>query len=51
MKIIDGFVNGIARYISNISFDWRKIQTGIIQDYTTISVAGVIIIILYLLIV
>lgn len=49
MKIIDGTVNGIARYISNIGFDWRKIQTGVIQDYTTISVAGVVLIILYLL--
>ncbi len=49
IKIIDGAVNGIARYISNISFDWRKIQTGIIQDYTAISVAGVVLIILYLL--
>ncbi|MEO8665636.1 MAG: NADH-quinone oxidoreductase subunit L [Ignavibacteria bacterium] len=49
MKIIDGAVNGIARYISNISLDWRKIQSGVIQDYTTISVAGVIVIILYLL--
>lgn len=49
IKIIDGAVNGIARYISNISFDWRKLQTGVIQDYTTISVAGVVLIILYLL--
>lgn len=49
IKIIDGAVNGIAKYISNISFDWRKLQTGVIQDYTTISVAGVIIIIVYLL--
>ncbi|MEO6696018.1 MAG: NADH-quinone oxidoreductase subunit L [Ignavibacteria bacterium] len=49
VKIIDGFVNGIARYVSNIGFDWRKIQTGIIQDYSTISVGGVVIIILYLL--
>lgn len=49
VKIIDGAVNGIARYISNLSFDWRRIQSGIIQDYTTISVAGVILILLYLL--
>ncbi|HMS65587.1 MAG TPA: NADH-quinone oxidoreductase subunit L [Ignavibacteria bacterium] len=48
-KIIDGTVNGIARYISNISFDWRRLQTGIIQDYTAISVAGVVVILLYLL--
>ena len=49
VKIIDGAVNGIARYISNIGFDWRRLQTGIIQDYTTVSVAGVIVILLYLL--
>lgn len=49
VKIIDGAVNGIARYISNLGIDWRKIQTGVIQDYTAISVAGVIIIVLYLL--
>lgn len=49
MKIIDGAVNGISRFISNISFDWRKLQTGVIQDYTSVSVAGVILIILYLL--
>ncbi|MEO8448008.1 MAG: NADH-quinone oxidoreductase subunit L, partial [bacterium] len=49
IKIVDGFVNGVARYLSNVSFDWRKMQTGIIQDYTTISVAGVIIIMVYLL--
>lgn len=49
IKLIDGAVNGISKYISNISFDWRKLQTGIVQDYTTVSVAGVIIIIVYLL--
>lgn len=48
-KIIDGFVNGVANYISNISLDWRKLQTGVIQDYTAVSVAGVILIILYLI--
>ncbi len=49
VKIIDGFVNAVARFISNTGFDWRRIQTGVIQDYTTISVAGVVIIIIYLL--
>lgn len=49
VKIIDGAVNGIARYISNLSFDWRKLQSGIIQDYAAISVLGVILIILYLM--
>lgn len=49
IKIIDGAVNGIARYISNISFDWRRIQTGVIQDYAGISVAGIVLILLYLM--
>ncbi|MDQ3019163.1 MAG: NADH-quinone oxidoreductase subunit L [Bacteroidota bacterium] len=49
IKIIDGAVNGIAKYISNISFDWRKIQSGIIQDYATLSVVGVIVILIYLM--
>lgn len=48
-KIIDGAVNGIARYISNVGFDWRKLQTGVVQDYTAVSVAGVVLILLYLL--
>lgn len=49
VKIIDGFVNGVANYISRLSIDWRKLQTGIVQDYTAISVAGVVAIMLYLL--
>lgn len=51
VKIIDGAVNGIAKYVSNLGFDWRKIQTGVIQDYTAVSVAGIVMIILYLLLV
>ncbi|MBL8008217.1 MAG: NADH-quinone oxidoreductase subunit L [Ignavibacteria bacterium] len=49
VKIIDGAVNGIAKYISSMSFDWRKLQTGIVQDYTALSVAGVLLIIIYFL--
>lgn len=49
IKIIDGAVNGIAKYLSNISFDWRKLQSGVIQDYASISVLGVILILLYLM--
>lgn len=49
IKIIDGFVNGVANYISRLSFDWRKIQTGVIQDYTTLSVLGIVAVLVYLL--
>jgi len=47
--IIDGIVNGFGTWFKRLGFDWRKIQTGVIQDYTTISVAGIIIVILYII--
>jgi NADH-quinone oxidoreductase subunit L len=49
VKIIDGFVNGLSKFFSWFSFDWRRLQTGIIQDYASVMVAGVTLIILYLL--
>ncbi len=49
VKIIDGGVNGIAKYFSKLSLDWRKIQSGVIQDYATIAIAGVVLILLYIL--
>ena len=49
IKIIDGFINGVANYINRLSSDWRKMQTGIIQDYAAITVAGILLIILYVL--
>jgi NADH-quinone oxidoreductase subunit L len=47
--IIDGIVNGSGRFFLSLSGDWRKIQTGVIQDYAIISVAGIIAIILFVL--
>lgn len=49
VKIIDGAVNGIAKYCAKLSVDWRKIQTGVIQDYATIAIAGVVLILLYII--
>lgn len=49
VKIIDGAVNGIAKYFAKLSIDWRKMQTGVIQDYATIAIAGVVLILLYIL--
>jgi NADH-quinone oxidoreductase subunit L len=47
--IIDGIVNGSGRFFMSLSGDWRKVQTGVIQDYAIISVAGIIAIILFVL--
>lgn len=49
VKFIDGIVNSAANFASRTSIDWKKLQTGVIQDYGTFAVAGVIIIILYFL--
>ncbi len=49
INIIDGIVTGSGKWFKRLSFDWRKIQTGVIQDYTTISVAGIVIILLYII--
>lgn len=49
VKIIDGAVNGLASFFVNLSFDWRKLQTGVVQDYAVFSVAGILAIILYII--
>jgi len=49
LKIIDGIVNGTGQVFLFLSGDWRKLQTGIVQDYAVISVAGIIAIIVYVL--
>ena len=51
IKIIDSLVNGVANYISKLSADWRRLQTGVIQDYATLAVGGVVVIIFYLLLI
>src|SRR4030095_1113512 len=49
VKIVDGAVNGTAKFFNNLAIDWRKIQTGIIQDYAIFSIAGILAILLYIL--
>ncbi|MGA2669126.1 MAG: NADH-quinone oxidoreductase subunit L [Ignavibacteria bacterium] len=49
LNIIDGIVNGSGRFFLSLSTDWRKLQTGVIQDYAVISIAGIILILLYLI--
>lgn len=49
VKIIDGAVNGLASFFLNLSIDWRRVQTGVVQDYALFSVAGIVAIILYIL--
>lgn len=46
LKIIDGFLNGTGSFFETISADWRKLQTGVVQDYAIISIAGIVLIII-----
>jgi len=47
VKIIDGAINGIASYFSKLGNEWKKIQTGVVQDYATFAIAGIVLIIAY----
>ena len=49
LKVIDGAVNGTAKFFNGLSADWRKLQTGVIQDYAILSIAGIILILAYIL--
>ena len=49
VKIIDGFINGLASTFQKLSYVWRKLQTGIVQDYAAITIAGIAIIVLFLM--
>ena len=49
VKIIDGAVNGLANYFSNLSIGWRKMQSGVIQDYATVTIAGIVLILIYII--
>ena len=46
VKIIDGIVNGAGKFFINLSVDWRRIQTGVVQDYAIVSIAGIVAIII-----
>ena len=49
LKVIDGAVNGTAKFFTGLSADWRRLQTGVLQDYAIISIAGIILILAYVL--
>jgi NADH-quinone oxidoreductase subunit L len=41
-KIIDGFVNGLARSVGDVSVLIRKMQTGIVQSYALVMMIGIL---------
>jgi len=49
IKIIDGLINGLSNYLTRLSEDWKRMQSGIIQDYATITVAGIVFIIIFIM--
>lgn len=49
MKIIDGAVNGIAALIDKLSGVIKKVQTGLTQSYALIMMAGIALVLLWLI--
>ncbi|MBI5325408.1 MAG: NADH-quinone oxidoreductase subunit L [Ignavibacteriae bacterium] len=48
VKIIDGFVNGLAEVTVNTGERMRRIQTGVAQNYALLMIGGIILIIAWL---
>ena len=42
VKIIDGFVNGLAISVSGIAKNIRKLQSGVVQSYALVMVIGIV---------
>lgn len=49
VKIIDGFINGVASIVENLSGTIRKIQTGIAQSYAYMMMLGIVITLLWIM--
>jgi NADH-quinone oxidoreductase subunit L len=49
VRIIDGFVNGSAKFVESSGQRIKLIQSGITQNYATMMIAGIIIILSWLL--
>ncbi len=50
VKIIDGFVNGLAQITDGTSKIIRRIQTGVVQNYAVMIVVGLLAVVSYLMI-
>ena len=50
VKVIDGMVNGSAKLIAMIADVIRRVQTGIAQQYATIFVGGILLLLIWLII-
>lgn len=50
VKVIDGIVNGLASTAGLLSSIFRKLQTGLVQNYAVMIVIGIVVLIGYVLI-
>ena len=49
VAVIDGAVNGSARLIAMVAQNIRRVQTGIAQQYATVFVGGILVILIWLM--
>lgn len=48
-KVIDGFVNGTAKFVTEMGDVFKRLQTGLVQNYVVMVSAGVLVILTYLI--
>jgi NADH-quinone oxidoreductase subunit L len=49
VKVIDGMVDGTARLVAFIAQGVRRMQTGVAQQYATVFVGGILLILMWLI--
>jgi NADH-quinone oxidoreductase subunit L len=48
VRIIDGIVNGTATLIERLAQRLRRVQTGIVQNYAVMMLAGIVMLLIYM---
>jgi NADH-quinone oxidoreductase subunit L len=49
VKIIDGFVNGVAAVVARLSEWFKKFQVGVTQVYAVVMLAGIAIVLFWII--
>ncbi|MFM8178958.1 MAG: NADH-quinone oxidoreductase subunit L, partial [Candidatus Kapaibacterium sp.] len=48
VRIVDGAVNGTAKLVEMFGQRLRRVQTGIVQNYAVVMLAGIVMLLIYM---
>jgi NADH-quinone oxidoreductase subunit L len=48
VRIVDGIVNGTAKLVEMLAQRLRRVQTGIVQNYAVVMLAGIVMLLIYM---